>query len=111
MPTKTVLGQRCSDNDSLIHYTPAMDDKCLICLINEPKRKELISNQSLQINNLIERIKGKDIILADNKKTISELQDENQKINLHLVRAKRRVKIFGGGGIAIGIIGTLLILK
>lgn len=111
MPTKIVLGQNCSNNDTLIHYTPAMDDKCLICLINEPKRKELISNQSLQLDNLLERIKGKDIILADNKKTITDLQEENQKINLHLTQARRNVKIFGGGGVALGIIGTLLILK
>ena len=111
MPTKTVLGQRCLDNDTLIHYTPAMDDKCLVCLINEPKRKELISNQALQLNNLLERIKGKDIILSDNKKTIADLQEENQKINLHLTRAKRNVRIFGGGGVALGIIGSLLILK
>ena len=110
-PTKIVLGQHCSDNDSLIHYTPSMDDKCLICLVNEPKRIEIISNQALQLANLKERITGKDIILNDNKETIVKLEDENQKINLHLSKAIRSKKIFGFGGLGVGILGTVLLLK
>jgi hypothetical protein len=88
-----------------------MDDKCLICLINEPKRKALISNKSEQIKTLLERIKGKDIILGDNKESIDELTVENQKINLHLTQSRRNVKIFSIGGIGVGIIATLLLQK
>lgn len=80
-------------------------------MVNLPKRNETIHNQALMLYNLTERLKGKNIIFADNKKTIDELSEENQKINLHLNQSRRNVKIFGIGGIAVGIISTLILQK
>lgn len=104
-----VSGQNCLNNDTLIHYTDDMDKKALECLINAPKKDSLISNYSLQIFNLKSISIKKDVILNDNNQTISKLEDENHKINLHLVRAKRNIKVFGVGGLVVGVVGVLLL--
>lgn len=88
-----------------------MDKKCLTCLINSSKKDSIISNYSLQIKNFKEISNKKDIILNDNQQTIFKLEDENQKINLHLVRAKRNIKVFGVGGLCVGIIGTIFLMR
>lgn len=86
-----------------------MDKKALECLINVPKKDSLISNYSLQIFNLKKITSNQSIILQDNDVTISKQEDELQKINLHLVRVKRNTKIFGVGGLVVGVVGVLLI--
>jgi hypothetical protein len=88
-----------------------MDMKALECLKNRHKNDSIMANNNLQLFNLKERIAGKDIILNDNLITIAKLGDENQKINLHLTKAKRNKNVFGFGGLGVGIVGTLLLLK
>ena len=86
-----------------------MDKKALESLINAPKKDSLISNYSLQIFNLKRITSNQGTILQDNDVTISKQEDELQEINLHLVRAKRNTKIFGVGGLVVGVVGVLLI--
>ncbi len=107
--TETVYGQNCLDNDSLIHYTIEMDKKCLTCLINSPKKDSLIENNTIQIYNLKEAFKKMQVIQDDDEQTKAKLNEENQKINLHLTKARRNVKIFGVGGIVIGVVAVLLL--
>jgi len=108
--TEIAYGQpSLTGNDSCICYTDEMDKKALECLINVPKKDSLISNYSLQIFNLKKITSNQSIILQDNDVTISKQEDELQKINLHLVRAKRNTKIFGVGGLVVGVVGVLLI--
>ena len=107
--TEIAYGQNCLDNDNLIHYTNEMDIKCLTCLKNTPKKDSLISNNTIQIFNLKTVLNNMTTIQVDNQQTISKLEDENQKINLHLVRAKRNTKIFGVGGLVVGVVGVLLL--
>jgi len=107
--TETAYGQNCLDNDSLIHYTIEMDKKCLTCLINSPKKDSLIQNSAIQIYNLKEAFKKMQVIQDDDEQTKAKLNEENQKINLHLTKARRNVKIFGVGGIVIGVVAVLLL--
>jgi hypothetical protein len=107
--TETAYGQNCLDNDSLIHYTIEMDKKCLTCLINSPKKDSLIENNTIQIYNLKEAFKKMQVIQDDDEQTKAKLNEENQKINLHLTKARRNVKIFGVGGIVIGVVAVLLL--
>jgi hypothetical protein len=110
--TETAYGlNSLSEPDSCICYTDTMDMKALECIKNRNKNDSIMANNNQQLLNLKERIAGKDTILSDNLITITKLEDENQKINLHLSRAKRNKNIFGFGGLGIGIIGTLLLLK
>lgn len=109
--TEIAYGQNCLDNDSLIHYTDEMDKKCLECLVNSPRKDSLISNHSLQILNFQKIVKNQDVILADNEVTITNLTEENQKINLKLDRANRNTKLFGVGGLVVGIVGTIFLIK
>ena len=69
-----------------------------------------MSNQSLQMLNFKQVVSNLNIIQVDNTETIFKLEEENQKINLHLVKAKRNVKVFGLGGIVVGVIGTVLLI-
>ena len=108
--TEIAYGQpSLTDNDSCICYTDEMDKKALECLINTPKKDSLISNYSLQILNFKQIMSNQDVVLQDNVETISKQEDELQKINLHLVRAKRNTKVFGVGGLVVGVVGVLLI--
>jgi hypothetical protein len=88
-----------------------MDKKCITCLLSSPKKDSIISNQSLQIFNFKKVIANNDTILQDNQKTITDLEDENHKVNLHLVKAQRNTKIFGAAGVVVGVIGTIFIIK
>ena len=88
-----------------------MDKKCLTCLINAPKKDSLISNYGLQILNFKTIVTKQDTLLSDNKTTIETLEEDNQRINLRLVRAVRNVKLFGVGGLVVGVVGTILIIK
>jgi len=107
-----VLGQPSLTNtDSCICYTDAMDKKALECLVNAPKKDSLISNYGLQILNFKTIVRNQEAILGDNQKTIEDLNIDNQKINLRLVRAVRNVKLFGVGGLVVGVVGTILIVK
>ena len=107
-----VLGQPSLTNtDSCICYTDAMDKKALECLVNAPKKDSLISNYGLQILNFKTIVANQETILGDNEITIQKLNDENQKINLRLVSAVRNVKFFGVGGLVVGVIGTVLLIK
>lgn len=107
--TETAFGQL--PLDSCICYTDEMDIKAITCIRAQTLKDSLI----VGLNNLLdiseERIAGKDTILNDNLITIANLEDENQKINLHLSKAKRNKNIFGLGGLGIGIVGTVLLLK
>jgi len=108
--TEIAYGQpSLTDNDSCICYTDEMDKKALECLINTPKKDSLISNYSLQILNFKQIMSNQDVVLQDNVETISKQEDELQKINLYLVRAKRNTKVFGVGGLVVGVVGVLLI--
>ena len=107
--TETVYAQSCLNNDSLIHYTEDMDKKCLTCLVNNSKKDSLVSNLSLQLVNFKKITQNMNVIEQDNSETISKLEDENQKINLHLKKAQLNTKIFGFGGVAVGIVGVLLL--
>ena len=69
-----------------------------------------MSNQSLQMLNFKQVVSNLNIIQVDNTETIFKLEEENQKINLHLVKAKRNVKVFGLGGLVVGVIGTVLLI-
>lgn len=88
-----------------------MDKQCLTCLINAPKKDSLISNYGLQILNFKTIITNQETILSDNEETITKLDDENQKINLRLARAVRNVKLFGVGGLVVGVVATVLLIK
>ena len=108
--TEIAYGQpSLTDNDGCICYTDEMDKKALECLINTPKKDSLISNYSLQMLNFKQIMSNQDVVLQDNVETISKQEDELQKINLHLVRAKRNTKVFGVGGLVVGFVGVLLI--
>ena len=109
--TETAYGQNCLDNDSLIHYTDEMDKKCLTCLVNSPKKDSLIQNNTIQIFNLKEAMKKMQVIQDDDAQTKAKLEDENQKINLHLVKAKRNTKIVGIAGLLVGVVGTAVLIK
>lgn len=85
--------------------------KALECIKNAPKKDSLIQNNTVQIYNLKEAMKKMQVIQDDDEQTKAKLEDENQKINLHLVRAKRNVKVFGVSGLVIGIVGTILVVR
>ena len=111
-PTETVYGQASSTEDDCICYTDTMDKQAIECRLNAPKKDSLISNYSLQILNFKTLVSNQGTILNDNEVTISTLQDDNQKISLKLGRAVRNVKIFGVGGLVVGVVvGTIFLIK
>jgi len=107
--TEIALGQQHSD--SCICYTDAMDIKAITCIRAQATKDSIISNYGLQIFNFKTVIKNQDTILKDDEITIAKLEDENQEINLRLVSAVRNIKLFGVGGVVIGAVAVLLLLK
>ena len=77
-----------------VWYTDKQDVKCLICLVNEPKKDSIIMEQS----NFIQ--------FQDT--TINKLTDLNAT---KTKRNKRNSYIFGGGGFGLGVFFTWLLLK
>lgn len=83
----------------------------LECLINAPKKDSLISNYSLQINNFKSIVIKQGTLVSDLEKVNLEKTAENEKLNLHLNRSKRATKVFGVGGVCVGFVGCLMLLK
>lgn len=97
--------------DSCICYTDAMDKKALECLINSPKKDSLISNYGLQIHNFKSVTANQSIMITDLENTNREKDENIVKLNLHLSRSRRLVKISGGVGFAVGVVGTIFLMK
>jgi hypothetical protein len=110
--TETAYGQSSLPIDTnCICYTDAMDKKALECLVNAPKKDSLISNYSLQIANFKSIVINQGILVSSLEADNLSKTEENQKLNLHLERSKRTTKIFGVGGVCVGFVGCLMILK
>ena len=97
--------------DSCICYTDNMDKKALECLINSPKKDSLISNYGLQIVNFRSVVTNQGVIISDLEKVNLEKDKDIVKLNLHLSRSRRLVKITGLAGVGIGVIGTVFLMK
>ena len=110
--TEILYGQSSlTKKDSCICYTDTMDKKALECLINSPKKDSLISNYGLQIYNFKSVTANQSIMITDLEKVNQEKDENIVKLNLHLLRSRRLVKISGLGGLGLGILGTIFLMK
>ena len=90
-----LYGQSLTPVDtSGVWYTEKQDIRCLICLVNEPKKDSII----LEHYNFIQ--------FQDS--TIIKLTELN---TVKTKRNKRNAYIFGGGGFGLGVFFTWILLK
>lgn len=97
--------------DSCICYTDNMDKKALECLINNPKKDSLISNYGLQIVNFRSVVTKQEVMIVDLEKVGLEKDEKIVKLNLHLSRSRRLVKLTGLAGVGVGILGTVFLIR
>ena len=94
-----------------VFYTNNQDKRCLECLINSPKKDSLISNYGLQIVNFCSVITKQEVMIGDLEKVGLEKDEKIVKLNLHLSRSRRLVKLTGIAGVAIGVLGTVFLMR
>lgn len=104
---ETAYGQS-SIPDSCICYTENQDKRCLECLINQPKKNQLIKNKELEIEQLeieISEYKKQKLINEERVKELGEnLSKTKKRLNFSLKLNKFGIPIALGSGFIVGMI-------